>query len=595
MSEQFGHSISPPPNKRADNGPELPEFLIGRRSPVKNPGASAAKAGVAKSAGSQRTRSQVKTSVSARMSAAGRSGASRTVGYRSGGAEEGPILGGGGSGGGRRVRRKKLNRARAFLVAAVSALCLMLGALVFVFLSEPPGGAQNDQNAQGLNSASGPDSGKFHSGVVVDGFDIGNLTYAEAKSKVEPVAVQKLESIGYTLSLGGKEYTLDRDDIKANVDYDAVLHEAFDVGRASSVFDDTGERSNARNGVSFETELTYDQTALRAALEEIGTGAYVAPVEPHAVVNNEQGDRFKFEAGENGSQIDIDALAQKLEGLLQAEEYSASLEVPTSEVRPTHTIDDVKQNTNKVDGFTTYFTSSAGSKPERVFNIEKAARIIDGAEIKPGEEWSFNEFVGPRTVEGGWKEAPGIVNGNMYEMQAGGGICQVSTTLYNAALKSDLEIVSSKRHSWPSAYVDYGLDATVSTGGPDLVIKNNKDYSVFFFTSVNTAEKSMTVNVYGPNTLGSDTQIQLYSEIIEEIEPEESKIVEDSEMPTGYKETLIEERTGYVCEVFRDFVQSGKVVKTEKLYSHKYRAVQGSLRIGTGDKTSLDPNPMPSA
>ncbi len=467
----------------------------------------------------------------------------------------------------------------------------MLGLLIYDFLSSPPIESINDDGAQSTNSDK-PDSGKFFSGVSVDGFDIGNLTYAQAKSKVEPSIAEKLESIRYSLSLEGKEYTLDHSDLKANIDYEAVLHEAFDVGRGNSALENINEQTKAKNGgFSFDTVLTFSREALDEKLEEIGAEAYVAPIEPHAVVNTERGDRFKFEEGTNGKQIDTGALAEKIETLLLSGQYSAEIEVPTSVVQPKHTIDDVRKNTTKISSFTTYFTSSAGSKPERVFNIEKTANIIDGAEMKPGEEWSFNDHVGPRTLEGGWKEAPGIVNGNMYEMQAGGGICQVSTTLYNAVLKADLEIESSRRHSWPSAYVDYGLDATVSTGGPDLVIKNNKDYSVFVFASVNADEKSVTVTVYGQNTLDDGVSIQLHSEIKEEIEPPEPKIHEDSEMPTGYKETVIEERTGYVCDVYRNLVRNGEVVKSEVLYTHKYKAVQGELRIGTGDKTSLDPVP----
>ena len=120
-------------------------------------------------------------------------------------------------------------------------------------------------------------------------------------------------------------------------------------------------------------------------------------------------------------------------------------------------MDWLKENTQLRATWQTDFGSSSSLRnANRVGNIQKATTLLNGCKIEVGEEFNFNGFIGPRTESGGWPLAPGIVNGNTYEMQAGGGICQVSTTLYNALLcgGSEIEITERYHHSWPSSYAD---------------------------------------------------------------------------------------------------------------------------------------------
>lgn len=144
---------------------------------------------------------------------------------------------------------------------------------------------------------------------------------------------------------------------------------------------------------------------------------------------------------------------------------------------PPRTVEELKLVTQFRSEFQTSFGGSRAARNEkRVGNIQNAATLLNGAKVEPGEEFNFNAFIGPRTEEGGWPLAPGIVSGERYEDQAGGGICQVSTTLYNALLRAgasmqrgstleeilaqDVEgisITERRHHSWPSSYVDKGL------------------------------------------------------------------------------------------------------------------------------------------
>jgi len=140
------------------------------------------------------------------------------------------------------------------------------------------------------------------------------------------------------------------------------------------------------------------------------------------------------------------------------------------------------------------FTTTINDKNEnRVHNIKVAAEELDGTILQPGEIFSFNETVGRRTREKGYKEATIFVDGEKSK-GVGGGICQLSTTLYNAALEADLEIVERHRHSREVSYVEEGRDATVVYNSKDLRFKNTKDYPLEIKVSV--TEDKVKVSLY---------------------------------------------------------------------------------------------------
>jgi vancomycin resistance protein YoaR len=177
-----------------------------------------------------------------------------------------------------------------------------------------------------------------------------------------------------------------------------------------------------------------------------------------------------------------------------------------------------------------------------------------------------------------------------YEMQAGGGICQVSTTLYNALLCNgpEIGITERKHHSWPSHYADYGLDATVSTGGPNLVFVNNTSATLYIFAYANDEDYTMTVYIYGA-PLPDGVTYKVRGVTTETNEPEEPIVTENPNWPTGFTYKEISSRTGYVAVAYRDKYINGELAETEELYTDTYRAVQGKTTIGTGDASLPEP------
>lgn len=154
------------------------------------------------------------------------------------------------------------------------------------------------------------------------------------------------------------------------------------------------------------------------------------------------------------------------------------------------TVTSKPKNPNEISSFA---TTIHDKNENRVSNIKTAAEDLDGTVIEPGEIFSFNDSVGRRTKDKGYKEAPIFVNGEKSK-GVGGGVCQVSTTLYNAALEADLEIIERHRHSRKVSYVEEGKDATVVYNSKDLRFKNTKDYPIEIRVSVSEDEIRITLN-----------------------------------------------------------------------------------------------------
>lgn len=223
----------------------------------------------------------------------------------------------------------------------------------------------------------------------------------------------------------------------------------------------------------------------------------------------------------------------------------------------------------------------------RAFNIDKCAALINGQVIQPGSTWSFNKTVGDRNEKNGWKKAKGIYGGEAYTMQYGGGVCQVSTTLYGALLRAGLpfEEFTRREHSIPSTYVPLGLDATVDSGHIDFKFKNTTEYPLYIFayTSVNknrTRYSYLTVVVYG-QALPEGVTYEPRSVTVETIEPGEPIITYDKKQTTDYNVVTVEARDGYVVDVYLDKFVNGKLESSQLLYEDRYEPKTEKRTIGT--------------
>lgn len=433
------------------------------------------------------------------------------------------------------------------------------------------------------------DNGTFYEGITINGKDVSGMTFEEARNSLLPTVQQDMQKLNITVTSQGTSWVFSANDLGVTSTLDQALCEGIALGRGDTAVNNLAKQKELKeNGYNIDIKLAADSEVLAEKLAAIGNVINTEPEEPHVTPDKDAAEpAFTYFEGKNGYLLDEEALALKIAEAIDKGDYTASFDPVLVETAPEHDVEWLKANIKQRSVFTTSFESSHSAG--RVRNIVKATDILNGMVIQPGQEISFNEFVGGRYEKDGWALAPGIVNGNQYEMQAGGGICQVSTTLYNALLcakggyneTDDVQITVRKKHSWPSSYVDYGLDATVSTGGPDLAFKNNTDAPLYVFVYADTVNYISTVYVYGTPLPDGVTYITR-GIVEEELEAPETKIVEEPTWPTGYSSTTIKSRTGYVATAYLVEIINGVEQEPVKLYTDKYSPVQGEKHVGVG-------------
>lgn len=441
---------------------------------------------------------------------------------------------------------------------------------------------------------------RFKAGVKLIGVDVSGMTPEEATGLVKNAAEKKLKTVAVTISSGENSWTLDSDAMGMGYDIAEALADGLNFGRGED--DNTVVITDGGVG-EFDAKYTWDRgkiiSALAAMSQSINTEATAAYAEP--VTDWTQEERFIYHAGEEGITLNEEATADAIEKALGQGEFVCTVEATVNAVLPGGNIDDLKAATSFIASYTTKFSARRDDevKQNRKFNIQKAADIINGNTIQPGEEWSFNTVVGPRTYELGWKGANGISGGKEYTIQAGGGICQVSTTLYNALLCANMEIVDRRAHTIPSDYVPVGLDATVDTRGIDFVWKNNTDMPAYIFAKVENVEGSssrntITVYVYG-KPLPEGVTYKSRNEIIEEASRQAEAIyTNDASIPTGYQLERVQGHKYYVAEAYQDKYVDGKLAESKLLYTDKYKGNPPEVSIGTGAPLASGQTPDPA-
>ena len=215
-------------------------------------------------------------------------------------------------------------------------------------------------------------------------------------------------------------------------------------------------------------------------------------------------DKEKKEVVESVTGVDFNkAEAQKL---WDAAELGETVEIPLELTEPERTTEYVESRLFADDLGETVTTSLAGSTQNRITNVQLAAASIDGIILAPGEQFSYNDALGERTTERGYKAA-GAYSGGQVVQEVGGGICQVSSTLYYAALLANLQRDVRTCHYFPVGYLPAGLDATVSWGGPEFKFTNNRDWPIKIEASVDTAKNTVSVHIVGTDEDGSYVQM----------------------------------------------------------------------------------------
>ena len=398
-------------------------------------------------------------------------------------------------------------------------------------------------------------SDKIISGISILGIDVSGLTQDEANGKIAENLNSRLET-NLVFNHNGTLYNVLPSQLECSYDISKAVGEAYSYGRNGNIFKNNFDILNTLiNKVDINVDFSYNNDLYESVVSQMNANFEDGIKESSYTID---GNNLIITSGKAGNVIKSDEFKDLIVDKLTAIDYNTdSIEVPVEEAEPAPididkihseiykeakdayyttdpyavypssngldfniSVDEAKQmvatpqdtytiplktlypsvTTNEIgreafpDLLATYSTSYATSNANRSTNIALAASKINGTVLMPGEEFSFNGTVGKRTAANGFKTATVYSNGQV-TTDYGGGICQVSSTLYNSVLRANLEITNRTNHTFTVGYVPIGLDATVSWGSPDFKFKNSRNYPVKIVAT--TANKKLTISVYG--------------------------------------------------------------------------------------------------
>ena len=415
---------------------------------------------------------------------------------------------------------------------------------------------------------------KICKGTYVNDINIGNLTKAQAIEKFENL--YKLDNIEFRYK--DKQFKIEPNEINFNYDIIQTVENAYNINRKGTFIENLKKTISSLVGKKNTTNLSvnYNKEKLKSYIEELSNEINI-PMKNASI--NIQNSNIQIQQDEIGVKLDEDK--SLLNSIKELESGSKTIELVVENIEPDIKEENLENIETVIGTYSTKFDSSVSG---RSHNIELAAESTSNVLLMPGESFSYNEHTGKRTISNGYKNAPVIVQGVVQE-GVGGGVCQVSTTLYNAVLYAGLEIESIKNHSIPSSYVPKGRDATVSDGAIDFIFKNNLEYPVYIKNSV--YGNTLTCSIYGSEEDKQNIEIITSTDNVSEAP---IKKVDDPTLPKGEEKQLESGRDGYTVSTYRIYKDNnGNEIKKEKVYVSYYPKKQEIIAVGTMEQIQEEP------
>ena len=442
------------------------------------------------------------------------------------------------------------------------------------------------------------------SGISIKGIDVSNLSVEEAKETLQNYINENLPE---NINLVHNDYqtSIPLSALNVNFDIDSAVKQAYETGKSSNIFENSFTALKTWiDPIDIELTATLDEEQLRIALNDISSKLPDTVIESGYYI---EGNNLIVTRGSEGNVVNVDQMCTYIKnGISNLTLKNRTLDIATVSKQPSEiniekiyneiykepvdayytqnpfavypsengldfaiSLDEAKEmlleenseyiiplqilypsvTTNMIgteafpDMLSTYSTRYSTRDRDRTTNLQLAASKINGTVLMPGETFSYNQVVGERTIAAGYKEAPIYVEGEVVD-GLGGGICQITSTLYNAVLYANLEIVERSNHQFVPSYVTASRDATVVYGSIDFKFKNNRDYPIKLVCSVSGGIAKF--DIYG---LRTDN----------EYEVEISSYVTGSTADSTYS------------EAYRILKQNGQIVSTELLSKDTYK------------------------
>lgn len=332
----------------------------------------------------------------------------------------------------------------------------------------------------------------IYPGVTVEGINLSGKTKEQAALVIKQIYSDKISNNKINISAADKKYILDYSKINPKYNLKEVIDQAYAYGKSFNLFHKYSIIKSPKV-VNYKLKFSCDISPIKSMLTKIEKDVNEEPVNASLEIS---GEKFNIVSEQNGTKLqkeklEKDILSQVDSGMLENVELKASMQISEPRIKGNM----LKSINTRIGEFSTSFGSISSS--ERANNIAIATKSINGTVLLPGEIFSFNDVVGERTEDRGYEAAPVIIN-NKLESGLGGGICQVSTTLYNAVNNAGLSSIERTHHTLPVHYVASGMDATVDFGNIDYKFKNTLKYPVYI--EAYTSGGNVTFNLYSNST-----------------------------------------------------------------------------------------------
>ncbi|WP_297435979.1 VanW family protein [uncultured Clostridium sp.] len=330
---------------------------------------------------------------------------------------------------------------------------------------------------------------KIYTGVTIHGVDVGGKTKNEAKILIEDGLLETVDDKKITISAKGENTSIEYSKIKAKYKVDKAIDSAFEIGKDASLLK---RNSYIKKGVSkdVEVEFGYDQKVIDEYIGKLNEQVKISPKDATLNINGGVIDIVKEE---KGIEVDIKKANELIKKELDCDvdTMKENIDIPTKESSAKITEEILSEIDGKIGGSSTHFN---GGDVSRTTNLIVATDNINGTVLLPGEEFSYNDIVGERTVERGFRSGAGF-SGDEVVQTIGGGVCQVSTTLYQSIIKSGIKSTERYNHSMSVSYAQPSEDATVAWGYLDYKFKNIYDTPIYIEGMISNGQ--VIFNIYG--------------------------------------------------------------------------------------------------
>ena len=419
----------------------------------------------------------------------------------------------------------------------------------------------------------------FYAGIKVENIVLSGIDKLKAREKIQDEINKNFIGKKLTLKHGDKEWNIDLNEISYSFLVDNAIENAYRIGREGNFISRLMTVYRLRkNHVNIPLVAQFDRSKLRSILEGIKNEIDQKEVNASAIFKN---GKITFDEEVIGKNVDVDKNLDLIENILLEKNFSP-IELIVDDIYPRVRYNDISVINKVISSFSTSFNPQ---KVDRSYNIKLACDRIDNTILLPGDTFSMDKALGPRTISNGYRNAPVIIKGKFLE-GVGGGVCQVTTTLYVAVLKSKLEVVERRPHSMPLGYVDPGQDATISEGYIDFKFKNNKEYPILI--SAQVSGSNIIIRIVGIEEEVPQT-VKLKSVVVKQLPPEKEIVIFDENVPIG--EVVVEKAavTGQKVVVYREtYDKNNRLVEREKISEDTYQPVRGVIRVNPANSHAVN-------